>query len=334
MDGSTLFNSFLTGLGVPHTPTYSARRVTTMPFATLFGLSELLKEYGIANQSVRLEKKEEFVTLPVPSLICIDNTVAILTGVAGDKVSVQTDRDRTDLLTREEFIDRWNGIVMLAYPTDASIEPDYKLHLRDEIADKAKRWVLLAACLFLFTYLFVANGLYRHVSTVLLTLLNIAGLFITYLLVLKQVSIHSHTADKICGIIQQNGCNTVLQTKAAKFFGLFGWSEVGFAYFGVSLLTLLIFPQYIGYLALTNACCLPFSFWSVWYQKTRAKAWCTLCLCVQCTLWLLFFCFLGGGWFHYAHPVSINLLVLWATYLAALLVLNRLLAASGSSPKS
>ena len=85
-------------------------------------------------------------------------------------------------------------------------------------------------------------------------------------------------ADKICGLIDRTGCGTVLSTKASKFFGLFGWSEVGFSYFGVSLACLLVFPQHIGYLALVNACCCPFSFWSVWYQKYRAKAWCTLCL--------------------------------------------------------
>ena len=52
------------------------------------------------------------------------------------------------------------------------------------------------------------------------------------------------------------GCDSVLETKASKFFGIFGWSEVGFSYFSVSLLTLLIFPQWICYLALLQ-CLLP-----------------------------------------------------------------------------
>lgn len=43
----SLFNDYLTALGVPHTDGYSERRFETMPFHTLFGLSELLEEYGV-----------------------------------------------------------------------------------------------------------------------------------------------------------------------------------------------------------------------------------------------------------------------------------------------
>ena len=116
-------------------------------------------------------------------------------------------------------------------PADAC-EPDYASHHFTEVADRAKKWVLIAACAALFAYLFISNRLYSHVSTVLL-----------------------------------------------------------------------IFPQYINLLALCNLICLPFSFWSVWYQKIRAHAWCTLCLCVQSMLWLLFFCYLFGGWLHGLLPL-------------------------------
>ena len=150
------------------------------------------------------------------------------------------------------------------------------------------------------------------------------GLYMSYLLMQKSLNIDSGAADNVCKAIEAGGCDSVLATKASKFFGIFGWSEVGFSYFSVSLLALLIFPEYIGYLALCNVCCLPFSFWSVWYQKYRAKAWCTLCLSVQGTLWLLFFCYLGGGWLREALPLTINFFVLGATYLAVLLLINRL----------
>lgn len=88
-------------------------------------------------------------------------------------------------------------------------------------------------------------------------------------------------------------------------------------------MTLLIFPEYTGYLALCNLICLPFSFWSIWYQKFRAKAWCTLCLSVQAILWLLFFSYISGGWLKDSFPLSINFFVLGASYLAVLLLLNR-----------
>lgn len=42
------------------------------------------------------------------------------------------------------------------------------------------------------------------------------------------------------------------------------------------------------YLALVNICTLPYSVWSVWYQKVKARQWCVLCMIVQITFYLIF----------------------------------------------
>ena len=106
--------------------------------------------------------------------------------------------------------------------------------------------------------------------------------------------------------------------------GIFSWSEVGISYFGVTLATLLLFPQYTGYLALINAICCPFSFWSVWYQKYRAKAWCTLCLITQACLWLSLACYILGGWFRHAFPLRAPFFIIAVFYVTVLLAVNAL----------
>lgn len=78
-------------------------------------------------------------------------------------------------------------------------------------------------------------------------------------------------------------------------------------------------------LALCNVCCLPYTVWSIWYQRFRAHKWCTLCVGVQTTLWLLFFCYLGGGHFHGAFPLKVDTFVLVAVYVTAVLALNLLM---------
>lgn len=107
------------------------------------------------------------------------------------------------------------------------------------------------------------------------------------MLVLKQMDIHSEYADKLCSLFNKNGCNNILETEAAKFMGVVSWSEVGLSYFLANSCILLFLPQYVGYLLLFNLCALPYSFWSVWYQKFRAKQWCMLCLLVQALLWCI-----------------------------------------------
>lgn len=181
-------------------------------------------------------------------------------------------------------------------------------------------WALLAA---IFAYFFVTNGIYRQWSTVALTAFDLLGLWLTAMLMQKTLKIKSKAADHVCGILQAGGCDSILELKASSFFGIFKWSEVGFAYFSVSLAALLAFPGSIGALALCNVCCLPFTAWSIWYQKFRAKAWCTLCVSVQATLWLLFLCYLLGGWLSQALPLRLPTLVLAACYGATLLAINR-----------
>lgn len=330
-DNTDIFNDFLQQLDVIHTESYSARRFRSMPFPTLYGLTKLMQEYGIGAQGFHLTDKTEIRLASPPFIASTSSGFVIVTSVTSDTICYLTQGVK-ESAPIGDFLQAFDGNILLAYPSPEAREPSYGRHHAFEIAAKAKRICLWIAAAFLFLYLFIGNRIYAHASTVILTLLDMGGLYVSYLLVQKSLNIHNPAADKVCGVIQEGGCDSVLATSAAKFFGLFGWSEVGFAYFSVSLMALLIFPQWIGYLALCNVCCLPFSFWSVWYQKYRARRWCTLCLSVQLTLWLLFFAYLGGGWFNGVFPLRIELLVLIASYGAVLLGLNAILPKFDNTP--
>lgn len=323
-DKANIFNDLLQQLGVRHTESYSARRFRSMPFPTLYGLTKLMQEYGICSQGLRLSDKTEIRQASPPFIAGTSAGFVIVTSITTDTIGYLT-HGVAESAPIDDFLRVFDGNLLLPFPAPDAVEPSYGRHHALEIAAKAKRVTLWIAVAFLFLYLFVSNRIYAHASTVILTLLDLGGLYISYLLLQKSLNIHNSAADKVCGVIQSGGCDDVLSTPAAKFFGLFGWSEVGFAYFSVSLAGLLIFPQWIGYLALCDVCCLPFSFWSVWYQKYRAHRWCTLCLSVQLTLWLLFFTYLAGGWFAGIFPMRIQLLVLIASYATFLLGVNALL---------
>lgn len=324
MTASTLFSDYLSALGVPHTKSYADRLYRTMSFRSLFGLSKLFQQYGVESEGLVLEDKQEIHKLPVPFLARTGEGFVIVTGIDGDSIHYLT-QGVPEVMPLSGFVDAWSGLVFMAYPAKESAEPDYLAHKRSEWLDRAKGWVLQMCVAVLFVYLFVGNGLYAHMSAWFITALDAAGLYLTYLLVQKSSNIRNRAADRFCRVLQEGGCDSILEMKASKFFGLFGWSEVGFAYFSVSLLAVLIFPQSIQYLALCNACCLPFTVWSIWYQKCRARVWCTLCVSVQCTLWLLFLCYLAGGWFKGVWPPGAGFWVLAVSYVTALLGFNRLM---------
>ncbi len=331
-DRHTLLGDFLEVLGVPHTVGYCESRMAEMPFKTLFGFTKLLTTFGVSSEVLELSDKSEIAKLPTPFVAVTTRGLVIVTSLDAERVNYLS-QGEAETMKLDGFLSAWTGVVLLVYPTPDSQEPGYREHAAIEYAQKAKGRVLAVAAVALLVYLFVANGLYSHVSTWLLTLFDLGGLYFTYLLVQKSLNIHNKTADRVCSVIQAGGCDHILELKASKFFGLFGWSEVGFAYFSVSLLTLLLLPDMLPWLALCNVCCLPFTVWSIWYQKFRARHWCTLCVCVQATLWSLFFCYLGGGWLSEAWPLSPAIIPLGLAYLCVLLGLNAIMPRLETEPK-
>lgn len=320
-DDSTIFSDFLTALGVKHTVSYSDKQFRSMPFHTVFGLSKLLQSYGVPTAGLQLGDKSDALKIRRPFIAETPRGFIIVTSINEDKATYLS-QGVSETISSENLLTAITGRVLVAFPNAKSIEPDYDSHRFTEIANRYKKWVLAACCVALFAYMFISNRIYAHASTILVSIIDLAGIYITYLLVQKSAHIKNKHADAVCSVVEAGGCDDVLNMSASKFFGIFGWSEVGFAYFSVSLLCLLVFPQYTPYLAACNLLCLPFSFWSVWYQKFRAKTWCTLCLCVQTMLWLLFFCYLGGGWLKDVFPIRIEFFVLGISYVAVMLGLN------------
>lgn len=320
----TLIGDYLSLLGVPHTEKYSADRFESMPFHTMFGLTKLLEEYGVTSEGYFLKDKNEIDKIEPPFIAKTAAGYAIVTGITDSTIDYLTE-GVSESVPRDEFFGAWDGNVLLSFPSPNAVEPDYRLHRRIDFFTSLKKWVLAACALILFVYAFVVNGLYDNLSIILIAAVDLAGLYFTYLLVQKSANIHNDAADRVCGVLQAGGCDSILSLKASKFFGLFGWSEVGFAYFSVSLLTLLIFPAMLPWLALCNLCCLPFTVWSIWYQRFRAHKWCTLCVLVQSSLWLLFFCYFFGGWLRLAWPLSPLVILLGVAYLGVMLGINALM---------
>ncbi len=320
----TLINDYLRCLGVPHTGQYSDSRIKDIPFKTLFGFSKLLEEYGVESEGYYLEDKNEISKLTPPFLANTAAGEVIVTSVSPEEITYLTQGEQ-ESVSPDRFMQAWDGNVLLSFPLPDASEPDYALHARIEFFMKAKKWILAFCAVALFLFLFIKNGLYAHVSTIVIAGVDLAGLYFTYLLVQKSVKIHNPAADRVCSVLEAGGCDSILEMKASKFFGIFGWSEVGFAYFSVSLATLLLLPHMLPWLALCNLCGLPFTFWSIWYQRFRAHKWCTLCVCVQASLWVLFFAYCFGGWLKLAWPVSLNFFALGIAYLGVMLATNAIM---------
>lgn len=327
---ASLFSDYLTALGVKHTESYSDRRFAEMPFQSMFGLANLLKEYGVGTAGISVDKEsrtEAMMQLPVPFLADTSDGFAIVTDVSSGIVTYATQHKQFQAPVGK-MLSGWNGIALLAAADAQSVEPEYFRHHVGEIADKVKRWVLMALAVLLVGFAMWASGLYSHWAAWVIVALDCAGLWLSWMLVQKSLGIRSGAADAVCSMLEEGGCDEIARSEASSFMGIFKWAEVGLAYFSVSLLAMLLFPQTLPVLAAINLLCLPYTFWSILYQKFKAKVWCTLCVCVQATLWLLFGAYLAGRWTANILPFTsafwIGFAVLACCYGAVLLGINAL----------
>ena len=325
---TTFFSQLLTALHVRHTRAYSDMRFSTMPFLTMFGLSKLAGEYGIDTLGIRLGDKSEVVKLPVPFVAPVHGNVWVaVTGIDRQRGTVTyLSQGNTETAPAAVFSDAWNGTALLLSPDPQSCEPQYLRHRFAEVMTTLRNLGAILLTAALFVYAFMANGLYTSYATVLLVLFNLVGLTASVMLAQKSIGINTAAGERICSAIERAGCDHVVKS-GGTFLGILHWSDVGLGYFGVSLIALLCFPQSLsGWLTLFNACCLPYSFWSVGYQKLVAKSWCTLCLIVQATLWILALSYLlAGGWHRLWGNVADGVILL-AFYVLSVLVINLVLS--------
>lgn len=327
---ASLLSDFLSVLGVRHTQEYTDRRFAAMPFQTMFGLTNILKEYGVGTTGLIVpenSRAQAMAMLTKPFLADTPDGFLIITEVAGDAVTYRT-QSKFYTAPVGEVAKAWTGVTLIAQVADHSGEPDYSRHRFGELVQGVKVYILSAIVLALVGFAMWTSGLYARWSAWLLLFFNMAGMWFSWSLVQKSLGIHTAAADAVCSALEEGGCDTIAQSEASSFMGIFKWSEVGMSYFTVSLLAMLLFPATLPVLAAINILCLPYTVWSIWYQRFKAKTWCTLCVSVQCTLWLLFATYLLGGWTKQIFPLEpqtvLTFIVLGCIYAGGVLGLNRL----------
>lgn len=320
---NTILSRWLTLLGVRHTADYTDREFHDMPFPTLFGLSTLLRKYNVETHGYRIDDKSQIAQLPMPFIAPVNNRFVIVSNIDGDSLHYCSVGVAEDIPVKE-FTDAWSGVAFIAKTTSDSCEPGYTAHRIAEFITKLRNVGLWIAGILLFGWFYATRGATANWGTAVLPLTYLFGLWLSFMLVGKDLGIKSHRSDAVCNILRPGGCDSITKSDAATFFGVFHWSEVGLTYFSVGMAALILFPWHAGWLAAINICALPYTVWSISYQKFKAKTWCTMCVGVQLTLWLQFIIFASSGLLSHIFPFTLSSLALVLTYVFVMLAINRL----------
>ncbi|MDR1883474.1 MAG: thioredoxin domain-containing protein [Prevotella sp.] len=330
-----VFVAFLRLLHVKHTKAFSNKYYNEHPHKyNLFGLSRMLSDYGIGTKGIRATDKENALQeLDVPFVAHTGGDFVVVFKITPEKVYyLWQGKEVVNDIT--EFLEAWSGAVLLAEADGNSTELGYKENRKKELAVRIQKYLLLFATGLLAGLSCFLNHIGESPGLTFSLIINLTGIYTCWLLVLKQLNIHSEYADKICSLFKQGDCNNVLESKAAKLGGIIGWSEIGLGYFISNTLIILLQPALFSYLVLINICALPYSVWSVWYQKFKAKQWCPLCLTVQLLLCMVFLTNLVFDTVHLPLFQIEDILLTGAVFLIPPLTINLLLPNFSQSRKT
>lgn len=294
MNAYLLLSQYLTLLKVRYTSDLK-KMCLKLPFMdTLYGYSILLKRYKVENLVFDMaERKIDLKLCQFPAIVPFKDIFVIVYQISESFIYYWEDGKRHSS-SFDDFLQKWSGVILLAEKIDFSEEPDYKRHLLTMYLKRGCLFLILASICFGFYGSVAKNTPYS--TTVLISIvLNAAGAYVSFLLYQKDFHLSNSYVEKICTFMKSGSCDAVINSTESKFLGIVSWSQIGLGYFLSNILLLLVFPQYYIFFFSFSILSLPYTFWSIWYQKVRVKRWCILCLLVQVLLWLIF---LNNIFFH------------------------------------
>ncbi len=282
-----LIGNLLKLLKIPFTTTFLTETVKSVPFKNSFyGLSLILACYKVSTDSVRFKTKGDLSASEMPCIVLYNGSFVILTQVSESEVVLVSPKLESVKVNRTEFENKWDGSALIPILDDHSKEPDYEKHRNNDLKIKIRNLgfyfsLTIIICLFISQCPLILQW---NWWSILVT--NILGCLVSMFLLRNQLKLHTPFIDKVCGLVKSGDCKSVTQSTGAELFGLFKLSEIGFSFFITNVITLLIFSQAIPILGIISYIVLPFSFWSLWYQRFKAKKWCVLCLCILVSMWV------------------------------------------------
>jgi uncharacterized membrane protein len=279
--------------GIPVTKGSVKEALKSHPdYPTFKSICDTFREWNIEHYPLKYQH-DELKEIAAPYIVHFNSgggQLAFVSEIKNEKVTYYDSYNTKRTTGLKEYLERCSGAVIILSPDEKSGEKDHRKKWQDEIISKTIIPVtLLSVLLFILLAVikqFPAGNIIPDKLKVLLFLTKTTGIVISVLLMLHEFEVHLSLTDKLCHLNKATNCNTVLNDKASKIFGWFGWVDTGIIYFTGGFLYLLQSQSPDGYslLAILSVLSLPYTVYSVYYQGFVLKKWCPLCLGVQAVL--------------------------------------------------
>lgn len=322
---NSIFSIVFKHFDIPYTKIGLESFLNSNPFShTIYGVSKILTAYGVSNQAIRVNEPENFLKDLSHSCIIIYRGAYILVTHSDYENVFGIDLNGLSFKIKiQDLLSEWNSKTIIITSAANAKEPNYTINKRFQMLNSIKSVVVLVCSIIIIVYGFLLNTTSYTSLRLEILLVSFLGIGVSYLLLLKQLNIENVFANKLCSLVKEGKCEDVTGSKGGKVFGLVSLSEIGMAYFLVNVFILSYLPSLLDTLGLINIVILPFSFWSLWYQKFRVKKWCILCICVLMLMWVQAFIFVMNGLLYHVLFIWNSIVLVCVLYMAVTIFLNK-----------
>ena len=192
----------------------------------------------------------------------------------------------------ERFEDEWAGLAIVIENVDNAGEIDIKEKSNKKNKDNLYKYLLTGGFIITITTLCFLSWIYdknlSFFSKLLLLIINMAGCYICYVLIMQEKQKSNLFSNKFCKVGKYIDCKKVTRSQFSTLFGIFSWIELGSAYFVSTLIWILLAPLSNGWLSILwwlSLLVLPFTLWSLALQVFIIRKGCIFCCAIIFLLW-------------------------------------------------
>lgn len=286
------------------------RHLQNHPFyPSMLAIHDVFEEFGIVAEAYKFDDEEKIWTIKEPLLIQIkiedgngQTFFALVYGNDGATADwynpLSHKREHISVLDLKKKL---TDYAMLFSASPKAGDKNFVAHRRTEFLHRMGEYVCVAFLPICLTFITIYKALSAsfNPSSVLYAALLLVGCIVCGLLLMHEYNAYNPVVKSVCGGGQKMNCDAVLSSPGSAIAGI-PWSVIGSSYFLGSLIFILVScldTRAFTTLSRLNLLALPYTAYSLYYQKTVVKQWCPLCLSVLAITWCLFVVSLIGGAF-------------------------------------
>ena len=276
---------------IPYTSAFLLQHAnSTADYGSLSSVADVLDLYQVPNLAAKIQPYQlQEIDFPAVAQIKThdEENFIVLHHYSETEVTYYDLAKKQQTMPTKQFLEVWEGIVLLLAPDENAQEPHYEQNRQEAKRKKRNRLIGQGLLINLALFMIFATGYWLSMA---LLITSTIGLMASIVLFMNQLGKTNTLIGKLCNINKATSCEEITQSPQSTFLGWLSWAEVGLIYFaGVLLSTLFFsfistFAHHFQWLAIVSLLSIPYIVFSVFYQGVVAKKWCTLCLIVQAVL--------------------------------------------------